>query len=94
MTRKVEDQDEKLEDDLGAVVVKVKDGTSPAAKVRDGTSPDTDGVGPRVVEPKTQEPSDEPPEDKSLLIHAEKRGGSLGPTTIGRRSGMPVSRRN
>ena len=59
-TRKVGDQDEKLEDDLGAVV----------AKVRDGASPDSDGVGPKVVEPKTQEPSDEPPADKSLLIEA------------------------
>ena len=70
LTRNVEDQDEKLEEDLGAVVAKVRDGTSPAANVRDRTSPDNGKDDPRVVGLETQEPSDEPPVDKSLLVDA------------------------
>ena len=60
LTRKVKDRDEKLEDDLGAAV----------AKVRDRTSPDNHAADPTVVGPDLQEPSDEPPVDKSLLVDA------------------------
>ena len=59
-TRKVEDEQLELDDVLGVA----------AAKVRDRTSLDNHAADPRVVEPASREPSDEPPVDKSLLVDA------------------------
>ena len=59
-TEKIEDKKNELEDVLGAA----------AAKVRDRTSPDNHAADPTVVGPDLQEPSDEPPVDKSLLVDA------------------------
>ena len=61
-TRKVEDGKLELDDVLGAA----------AAKVGDRTSLENHAADPRVVEPTSKEPSDEPPVDKSLLVDAEE----------------------
>ena len=72
--RRVDDEQLELEDVLGVA----------SAKVRDRTSLHDHAADPRVGEPSSKEPADEPPVDKSLLLDAGEIRRTFGSNDPGK----------